>query len=105
MTAMPHAGVDSEPANTYVSQRSGGYSRGLNLDKIKDNGMSGHVDVHFLNSKTHGSNKVDAKHQAAIKEAAKYQIEAIRQVRGHPNLFFSIATEKFIRNKKKVLAN
>lgn len=72
MTAMPHAGVDSKPANTYVSQRSGGYSRGTNLDKIKKNGMSGHVDVHFLNSKTHGSNRVDPKHQAAIKQATKY---------------------------------
>jgi peptidoglycan hydrolase-like protein with peptidoglycan-binding domain len=72
MAAMPHAGIDSKPANTYVSQRSGGYSRGLNLDKIKNNKMSGHIDVHFLNSKTHGTNKVDSKHQAAIKEAAKY---------------------------------
>ena len=72
MAAMPHAGVDSQPANTYVSQRSGGYSRGTNLDKIKDNGMSGHMDVHFLNSRTHGTNKVDAKHQAAVKQAAKY---------------------------------
>jgi peptidoglycan hydrolase-like protein with peptidoglycan-binding domain len=72
MAAMPHAGVDSKPANTYVSQRSGGYSRGTNLDKIKDNGMSGHMDVHFLNSRTHGSNKVDPKHQAAVKAASKY---------------------------------
>lgn len=72
MAAMPHAGVDNKPANTYVSQRSGGFSRGTNLDKIKNNGMSGHMDVHFLNSKTHGSNKVDPKHQAAVKQAAKY---------------------------------
>jgi peptidoglycan hydrolase-like protein with peptidoglycan-binding domain len=72
MAAMPHAGLDSKPANTYVSQRSGGYSRGMNLDKIKSNGMSGHMDVHFLNSKTHGTNKVDPKHQAAVKQAAKY---------------------------------
>jgi peptidoglycan hydrolase-like protein with peptidoglycan-binding domain len=72
MAAMPHAGVDSQPANTYVSQRSGGYSRGTNLDKIKDNGMSGHMDVHFLNSRTHGSNKIDPKHQAAVKAASKY---------------------------------
>jgi peptidoglycan hydrolase-like protein with peptidoglycan-binding domain len=72
MAAMPHAGLDSQPANTYVSQRSGGYSRGTNLDKIKNNGMSGHMDVHFLNSKTHGTNKVDPKHQAAVKQAAKY---------------------------------
>lgn len=72
MTAMPHAGLDNKPANTYVSQRSGGFSRGMNLDKVKDNGMSGHMDIHFLNSKTHGTNKVDPKHQAAIKQAAKY---------------------------------
>lgn len=72
MAAMPHAGLDNKPANTYVSQRSGGYARGMNLDKIKNNGMSGHVDVHFLNSKTHGTNKVDPKHQAAVKQAAKY---------------------------------
>lgn len=72
MAAMPHAGVDSKPANTYVSQRSGGYSRGTNLDGIKDNGMDGHIDLHFLNSKTHGTNKVDPKHQAAVREAAKY---------------------------------
>jgi len=72
MAAMPHAGVDSKPANTYVSNRSGGYSRGTNLDKVKDNGMSGHMDIHFLNSKTHGSGKVDPKHQAAVKQAAKY---------------------------------
>jgi len=72
MAAMPHAGLDNQPANTYVSQRSGGYSRGMNLDKIKNNGMSGHMDVHFLNSRTHGTNKVDPKHQAAVKQAAKY---------------------------------
>ena len=72
MAAMPHAGLDSKPANTYVSQRSGGYSRGLNLDKVKDNGMSGHMDVHFLNSKTHGTNRVDPKHQAMVRQAAKY---------------------------------
>lgn len=72
MAAMPHAGVDSAPANKYVGQRSGGYSRGANLDRIKNNGMSGHMDVHFLNSKTHGTNRVDPKHQATVREAAKY---------------------------------
>jgi peptidoglycan hydrolase-like protein with peptidoglycan-binding domain len=72
MAAMPHAGLDNKATNTYVSQRSGGFGRGMNLDMIKDNGMSGHMDVHFLNSKTHGTNKVDPKHQAAVKQAAKY---------------------------------
>jgi peptidoglycan hydrolase-like protein with peptidoglycan-binding domain len=70
MAAMPHAGLDDAPANTYVSSRSGGYGRGENLDRIKDNGMNGHFDVHFLNSRTHGTNRVDAQHQAAVREAA-----------------------------------
>jgi hypothetical protein len=71
IAAMPHAGVDKAPATNIVSSRSGGYGRGANLDKIKNNGMSGVIDVHFLNSKTHGTNKVDSKHQAAVKAAAK----------------------------------
>ncbi|MGE5633072.1 MAG: peptidoglycan-binding domain-containing protein, partial [Caulobacteraceae bacterium] len=71
IAAMPHAGVDGAPANKVVSSRSGGYSRGANLDKIKNNGMSGVIDVHFLNSRTHGTDRVDPKHQAAIREAAK----------------------------------
>lgn len=71
IAAMPHAGVDGSPANKSISSRSGGYGRGANLDKIKNNGMSGVIDVHFLNSRTHGTNKVDSKHQAAVKAAAK----------------------------------
>lgn len=71
IAAMPHAGVDKSPADKYISSRSGGYGRGANLDKIKNNGMNGVIDVHFLNSRTHGTNKVDSQHQAAIKAAAK----------------------------------
>ena len=72
MAAMPHAGVDKSAANKTISSRSGGYGRGANLDKIKNNGMDGVIDVHFLNSRTHGTNKVDKNHQAAVKEAAQY---------------------------------
>jgi hypothetical protein len=71
IAAMPHAGVDKSPANATISSRSGGYGKGANLDKIKNNGMNGVIDVHFLNSRTHGTNKVDSKHQAAVKAAAK----------------------------------
>lgn len=70
IAAMPHAGVDSQPANKILSSRSQGYGRGYNLDKIKNNGMNGVFDVHFLNSRTHGTNRVNAAHQNAIKEAA-----------------------------------
>lgn len=71
IAAMPHAGVDGAPANKSISSRSGGYGRGANLDKIKDNGMSGVIDVHFLNSRTHNTNKLDKKHQTAVKAAAE----------------------------------
>ena len=70
MAGMPHAGLDSKPANVTVSSRSLGYGRGANLDTVKNNNMSGHFDVHFLKSRTHGTNRVDPAHQKAIKEAA-----------------------------------
>lgn len=72
MAGMPHAGLDSEPVNANVSYRSGGYGAGLNLDKVKDNGMDGHFDIHFYNSKTHGSNKVDANHQKMVSKAFRW---------------------------------
>ena len=71
MSSMPHAGVDSKPAYAMVNNRSGGYSRGENLDVIKGNGMDGHFDVHFLNSTRHKDGKKDPRHQAAIKIAAR----------------------------------
>ena len=37
---------------------------------IYGNDFDGHFDLHFLNSRTHGTNKVDPGHQAAIQEAA-----------------------------------
>lgn len=37
---------------------------------IYGNDFDGHFDLHFLNSRTHGTNKVDPGHQAAVKEAA-----------------------------------
>ena len=38
-------------------------------DFINDNGMAGHFDVHFLESKTHGTNRVDPGHQKAVRKA------------------------------------
>jgi peptidoglycan hydrolase-like protein with peptidoglycan-binding domain len=70
MAAMPHAGLDNKPTNATVSGRSQGYGRGTNLDAVKNNGMDGHFDIHFKNSRTHGTNRVDSAHQKAIKEAA-----------------------------------
>ncbi|MCT4563093.1 MAG: peptidoglycan-binding protein [Maledivibacter sp.] len=70
MTAMPHAGVESKPAGKNVSGRSGGYGYGYNFDFIKGNGISGHLDIHFKNSRRHKDNKKDPKHQVCIKKAA-----------------------------------
>ena len=75
MAGMPHAGSDKDPAEAYVTWRSGGYGAGTNLDAVKGNGMDGHFDIHFLNSRTHGTNRVNPDHQKAVKEAAKWAEE------------------------------
>lgn len=70
MTAMPHAGVDSEDGGKYVKWRSDGYGAGTNYDYVKGNGMDGHIDIHFAGSKRHKDGKIDEKHQECIKIAA-----------------------------------
>ncbi|MGE5631762.1 MAG: peptidoglycan-binding domain-containing protein [Caulobacteraceae bacterium] len=70
IAGMPHAGRDSAPAGAIIKNRSVGYGTGSNLDKIKGNNMDGHFDVHFLNSRTHGTNRIDPRHQNAVREAA-----------------------------------
>ena len=70
MAAMPHAGVDAQPAEATVSNRSDGYGTGTNLDDIKNNGMDGVIDIHFLGSTRHLDSKPDPRHQAAIQVAA-----------------------------------
>ncbi|NLI57845.1 MAG: peptidoglycan-binding protein [Clostridium sp.] len=72
MAGMPHAGVDSVTANAYIQSRSGGYGAGYNLDSVKGNNMDGVFDIHFLNSKTHATNRVDTNHQNAVKTAAEW---------------------------------
>jgi rhodanese-related sulfurtransferase len=67
---MPHAGLDNAATEAYVKGRSGGFGYGMNLDKVKNNGMDGHFDIHLLGSKTHSSNKIDSKHQANVRIAA-----------------------------------
>jgi len=67
---MPHAGIEEEPYLKLVKNRTGGYGEGLNRDYVKNNGMSGHVCLHFLGSKSHKTNKEIVAHQNAIKIAA-----------------------------------
>lgn len=73
MAGMPHAGRDDQPNRAMVPNRSGGYGYGSNLDAIKGNNMDGVFDVHFYQSRTHGSNKVDSAHQSMVKKAAGLQ--------------------------------
>ncbi|MDK2865840.1 MAG: hypothetical protein PWP51_845 [Clostridiales bacterium] len=40
------------------------------LDRIGDNGMAGVLDLHFKNSRTHATNKIDERHQKQIRIAA-----------------------------------
>ena len=68
MSNMPHAGRDDKPAMEWVKDRSDGYGEGINYDKVKNNGMSGHVDLHFRNSTRHFDGKKDDKHQECIKK-------------------------------------
>jgi len=72
MTARPHAGRDDQKANAIVSRRSGGYGKGQNLDAIKNNKMDGHFDIHFLDSRTHGTNRVNQAHQQMIQKAYNF---------------------------------
>lgn len=55
-------------AGRWVAASLNGMPHGQEL--IGPNGMDGQVCMHFLNSKTHGSNRVDPEHQAAIRKAA-----------------------------------
>lgn len=65
---MPHAGTDTQPGGVKVSYRSQGFGSGTNWDFIKDNGMNGHICIHFKNSKTHGTQKTVYKHQYEIQK-------------------------------------
>ena len=70
MAGMPHAGRDDKPNRAMVSNRSGGYGYGQNLDAVKGNDMDGVIDVHFYGSKTHETNRVCPQHQAQVQRAA-----------------------------------
>ncbi|NJD01125.1 MAG: LysM peptidoglycan-binding domain-containing protein [Ruminiclostridium sp.] len=63
IAGMPHAGVDGVPYLQTVENRSGNYGTGPNFDAISGNGMDGHFDLYFLNSRRHVDNMIDPAHQ------------------------------------------
>ena len=70
MSSMPHAGNDAAPGGINTSWRSGNYGAGYNLDWVKNNGIDGVLDIHFLNSTRHSDGQVDQKHQDNVKISA-----------------------------------
>jgi len=71
---MPHAGIEEEPYLKIVKNRTAGYGKGANRDYVKNNGMSGHVCLHFLGSKSHKTKKEILQHQDAVKVAANINL-------------------------------
>lgn len=63
VSGMPHGGVDGQEFLSYVNNRSDNWGYGPNYDKISGNGMDGHFDLYFLNSRRHKDNGIDASHQ------------------------------------------
>ena len=53
----------------WVAGSINGMPHGYSL--IIDNGQDGHTCIHFLNSRTHGTNRVDESHQNAVEYALK----------------------------------
>ena len=71
---MPHAGIEEEPYLKIVKNRTAGYGEGVNRDYVKNNGMSGHVCLHFLGSKSHKTKKEILQYQDAVKMAANINL-------------------------------
>lgn len=68
---------DRRPAIIYLNGRAiacsmVGMPHGYSQD-IYGNDFDGHFCVHFINSRTHGTNSIDPAHQAAVHEAAAGQ--------------------------------
>ena len=67
---MPHAGIDGAPFLAKVKNRTGGYGTGYNRDYVKNNGMSGHVCLHFAGSRSHKTKSKNKDHQNAVQIAS-----------------------------------
>lgn len=61
-----HAGRDDKPFLKLIDNRSNGYGYGENYDKIKENGLDGHICIHSRGSKNHFDGKISNKHQDNI---------------------------------------
>ena len=60
---------------SYVAGSINGMPHGYSL--IEESDMDGHTCIHFLNSKTHGTKRVDEAHQAAVAYAFEHRNELL----------------------------
>lgn len=54
-------------------------------DYVQNNNMEGHTCIHFLQSKTHGTKKVDVSHQNAVKYAFANKDKLIKHLKSKNN--------------------
>lgn len=73
ITPFPHFGCDDHPHGVFVDNRNGSTGPGINLNSIRDNGMTGVVDIYFFNSRMPGINRVDEAHQAMVLRAYEHE--------------------------------
>jgi len=81
LTNFPHAGLDRYPKLATISNRSGGFGRGLNFDAVKGNGVDGHICLHFAGSTLHSNGATNARHQAKVQLAIAYLRASDRYLR------------------------
>lgn len=60
---------------SYVAASINGMPHGYTL--VEGNNMDGHTCIHFLNSKTHGTKRVDEAHQNAVSYAYEHKAELL----------------------------
>ena len=66
-----HCGRDDKPFLKVVDDRSRGYGRGENYDKIKNNGMDGHICIFVEKCRNHFNGKENPKHNANLEYLKK----------------------------------
>ncbi len=72
LAPFPHSGSDDHPFGEVVDNRSGNTGSGVNLNSIRDNNMTGVIDIYFYNSITPGLNRIDERHQEKVIEASYF---------------------------------
>lgn len=72
LSPFPHSGSDDFPFGEVVDNRSGNTGSGINLNSIRDNNMTGVIDIYFYNSVTPGLNRIDERHQEKVIEASYF---------------------------------